>query len=78
VKLIRRIEWGYVELHWWNWLGFVLALLGCVALWHLDTHFAALRLVLGSWLNPIFWATLGLTFSGIVLFSRWTAVTRTH
>jgi hypothetical protein len=78
MKLIGRIEWGYVEFHWWNWLGLILALLGCVAIWYLDTHLAALRLVLGSWLDPILWTTLGLTFCGIVLLSRWTAVTRTH
>jgi len=71
--LIRSVEWDTkVELHWWNWLGFVLAFLGCVAIYWLSHHQAELRLILGAWLNPVFWATFLSTMGAITLGSFWT------
>jgi hypothetical protein len=72
MKLIRRVQWGYVELHWWNWLGFFLAFLGCAAVYWLTENRADLRLTLGAWLDPIFWTTLLLTMAAISVGSLWT------
>jgi len=74
MKLIRRVEWGMVEIHWWNVLGLLVAVAGGVALYWLRQHFGELRLSLGSWLDLLFVLTLLLTLAGLSLFARWTRV----